>query len=190
MLGVAKLRMIREALTELFNRADVKYLQLQKDPHGFAESLAWELVSAGFCTSEESRKLVLPYLMENQELLDFYRRQRIQGKPVQEVSLFSSIPRNVGEQIRIVRKRLGLTQAQLAEAAGTQQPVVSRLERGDSLKQPTLELIDRLARVLGLRMRLELVPEEKSPKSRKSKPRGVTAAARAAGGPRARPGLN
>lgn len=178
MLGVAKLRMIREALTELFNRADIKYLQLQKDPHAFAESLAWELVSAGFCTSEESRKLVLPYLMENQELLDFYRRQRIKGKPVQEVSLFSSIPRNVGEQIRIVRKRLGLTQAQLAEAAGTQQPVVSRLERGDSLKQPTLELIDRLARVLGLRMRLELVPEEKSPKSRRSKPRGVTVAAR------------
>ena len=40
----------------------------------------------------------------------------------------------LGSRLRFARKRLGLTQDELAEAAAVKQSVVSKLERGDMLK--------------------------------------------------------
>lgn len=52
-----------------------------------------------------------------------------------------------GIRVRERREALGLSQAQLARAAGTSQPAIARLEAGGT--EPTLRTITNLARVLG-----------------------------------------
>src|SRR5690606_18547317 len=59
---------------------------------------------------------------------------------------------SAGELIRDVRRRRGLTQHQLARRAGTTQPAISRLERGDI--SPSVETLDRLLLVMGERLTL------------------------------------
>lgn len=46
-----------------------------------------------------------------------------------------------------IRLSAGLSQAKLAEGAGTTQPYIARIERGQL--DPSTEMIDRLARALG-----------------------------------------
>lgn len=166
-MGPAKLRRIREALAQLFSRADDDFLKQQTDPVEFAKMVAWELASAGYCTRSEYEGTVLPYLLENQQFLDMLRRQRVNGEDVSAdaVQLFSTLPKHIGTMIRKARKARGWTQVQLAEAAGTRQPVVSRIERGMSLKQPTMDLIDRCARALGHKLEVKLVPVGTSSKA-------------------------
>jgi transcriptional regulator with XRE-family HTH domain len=53
----------------------------------------------------------------------------------------------VGSELARWRRSAGLTQIQLAERMGTQQPVISRIEAGRSL--PTLPLVERYARACG-----------------------------------------
>ncbi|MDQ3306555.1 MAG: helix-turn-helix domain-containing protein [Actinomycetota bacterium] len=57
-----------------------------------------------------------------------------------------------GLLIREARLRAGLTQAELAQRAGTSQPAVARYERGDV--SPRVATLDRVVRACGL----ELVP--------------------------------
>ena len=57
----------------------------------------------------------------------------------------------IGERIRTVRKRRGMTQEQLAEAANLSVPYISHLERG--FKRPSLETLVRLAGVAPARPR-------------------------------------
>ena len=52
------------------------------------------------------------------------------------------------------RHKRGFSQLELAERAGTRQPVISRLERGDS--NPTLELLQRVANALDLKLTVSL----------------------------------
>jgi uncharacterized protein len=55
-----------------------------------------------------------------------------------------------GELLRSVRRRHGLTQADLARRAGTSQPVVSAYERGH--REPTVGTLQRLVRAGGERL--------------------------------------
>lgn len=61
----------------------------------------------------------------------------------------------VGEHVRVVRQAAGLTQQQLADRAGTTQPVIARLELG--VRLPTLRTLEKVARALGQDFHL-LVP--------------------------------
>jgi transcriptional regulator with XRE-family HTH domain len=54
--------------------------------------------------------------------------------------------------LRTVRRRRGLTQAQLAARAGTSQPVVSAYERGH--RDPTFHTLRRLVEASGERLEL------------------------------------
>ncbi|MEO8483106.1 MAG: helix-turn-helix transcriptional regulator [Acidobacteriota bacterium] len=47
------------------------------------------------------------------------------------------------------RKKAGLTQEQLAEAAGRDQALISKIERGDHTN-PTTETVEQLAKALGI----------------------------------------
>jgi len=64
----------------------------------------------------------------------------------------------IGVALAAARKEAGLTQAKVAERAGTSQPVIARLEgcRGGI---PSLPLLDRIARAVGLRLTLEFHKE-------------------------------
>ena len=59
-----------------------------------------------------------------------------------------------GDLLREARLRAGLTQAQLAERAGTARSQISRYERGDVL--PSLETLRRLIRACGLELGFRL----------------------------------
>ena len=60
---------------------------------------------------------------------------------------------SLGEAIRHYRKQAGLTQSQLAQAAGLQRSYLSELERGKETEQVTRLL--RVLRQLGVRMTLD-----------------------------------
>jgi len=62
----------------------------------------------------------------------------------------------LGEAVRHRREELGITQAQLAERAGLQQPAVARFETGGTM--PTIPMLERLAGALGLRLNVEFRP--------------------------------
>jgi len=55
-----------------------------------------------------------------------------------------------------------LTQTQLAEKLGVRQPQVARLEMGEHT--PSLEMLQRLARTLGLRFIVEVAPAGQAPR--------------------------
>jgi uncharacterized protein len=59
------------------------------------------------------------------------------------------------ELLKKVRRRHGLTQADLARRAGTSQPVISAYERG--LRDPAYETLRRLVEAAGERLELDAV---------------------------------
>jgi|SRR5580692_9303894 HTH-type transcriptional regulator/antitoxin HipB len=65
----------------------------------------------------------------------------------------------LAEAVRIRREELGWSQRQLAERAGMTQPGVARFEAGGTT--PTLPLLERLAKALGLRLTVTLGPESR-----------------------------
>jgi transcriptional regulator with XRE-family HTH domain len=65
-----------------------------------------------------------------------------------------------GELVREARKRAGLTQAELAERAGTTQSAIARLESGRT--SPALEQVERLLKLCGFQLIVELAPYDDS----------------------------
>lgn len=62
-----------------------------------------------------------------------------------------------GYQIARLRIQRGLSQAQLAELVGTQQPSIARVENGSSL--PSLSFLQKIAAALNARIEVRLVAE-------------------------------
>ena len=60
----------------------------------------------------------------------------------------------VGQIIRQRRKALRITQPHLAELAGISVNSLYKIERGEA--NPTLELVDKIAIVLGLELKMEV----------------------------------
>ena len=65
-----------------------------------------------------------------------------------------------GELVREARKRAALTQRELAERAGTTQSAIARLESGRT--SPSLEDVQRLMRLAGFELLVELAPFDDS----------------------------
>lgn len=68
----------------------------------------------------------------------------------------TALARAVALAVIAYRVKHHLTQTQLAEKLGGRQPQVARLEMGEHT--PSLEMLRRLARVLGLRFIVEVAP--------------------------------
>lgn len=71
--------------------------------------------------------------------------------------------------LRRARLDAGLTQAQLAERAGTSQPAVNRYERGEEL--PTIPTLERLLDACGRQLSMQ-----SAPRRRRSRPSSVRSA--------------
>ncbi len=63
----------------------------------------------------------------------------------------------VGSAVRAARRRAGVSQADLAERAGTSQPSIARLEKGQV--SPTVITLDRIARALGTDLVIDFEPQ-------------------------------
>ncbi len=63
------------------------------------------------------------------------------------------------DELRKARKRSGMTQAQVAERMGAKTSAVARLEAGGGSKKhsPTIATLDRYARAVGHRLKIELI---------------------------------
>ena len=57
------------------------------------------------------------------------------------------------------RKEQNITQKELSERTGITQADISRIENGS--RNPSLDMMKRLAKGLGMRLKLEFVPESK-----------------------------
>ncbi len=57
------------------------------------------------------------------------------------------------------RKELNLTQKELSERTGITQADISRIENGT--RNPSLEMLKRLAAGMGMRLRLEFIPDSR-----------------------------
>jgi transcriptional regulator with XRE-family HTH domain len=68
---------------------------------------------------------------------------------------------NPGELLRTIRRRRGLTQAELARRARTSQPVVSAYEHGR--RDPTFGTLQRLVEAGGERLRIGAEPVTDAP---------------------------
>lgn len=67
------------------------------------------------------------------------------------------------ELLKLVRRRVGLTQADLARRAGTSQPVVSAYEHGR--RDPTVGTLGKLLAGAGVQLRLDARPMADLPRS-------------------------
>src|SRR5258708_34785396 len=65
----------------------------------------------------------------------------------------------LAEAVRKRREELGWSQRQLAERAGMTQPGVARFEAGGTT--PTIPVLERIARALGLQLTIALGPDER-----------------------------
>ncbi len=79
---------------------------------------------------------------------EFFRRleEEIPADPA--IAAEVDPPYVLAGNVYALRKDRGLTQAQLAEAAGVRQPRIAEIERGDA--NPRLDTLAKLARALGV----------------------------------------
>jgi transcriptional regulator with XRE-family HTH domain len=95
---------------------------------------------------------------------NYYARQ-VQDQEMRALVEKELASLNVGIQIARLREQLGLSQTQLAARAGMSAPKISVLEC--SPKDAKLSTLIRIARALGLGLKVEFV-REKSTKSRQA----------------------
>src|SRR5438445_10379861 len=76
----------------------------------------------------------------------------------------SALARAVAVAVVDYRAKHRLTQTQLAERLGLRQPHVARIELGEHT--PSIETLQRLSRVLGLRFIMEVAPTRKASRKR------------------------
>lgn len=67
---------------------------------------------------------------------------------------------NIIQAMIDARKSQNITQKELSERTGITQADISRIENGT--RNPSLEMVKRLARGMGMVLKLEFVPEAKS----------------------------
>src|SRR5258708_4395898 len=81
----------------------------------------------------------------------------------------------IEHKIANLRKRQGLTQAELARRSGVSQPMIAQIESG-KLNNLTLKTLARTARVLGARLKIDLVPRRRKRRRAVRKSRATSAA--------------
>ena len=68
----------------------------------------------------------------------------------------------IAKLVSDLRSVVGISQVELAKRAKVSQPLIARLERGDSSRTPTIETIYKILKALGYRMNINVSPVKKS----------------------------
>jgi DNA-binding XRE family transcriptional regulator len=68
----------------------------------------------------------------------------------------------IAHLISDLRSRIGISQTELAKKAGVSQPMVARLEKGDSSRTPTFDTVFKVLKALGYSMSINVHKEKKS----------------------------
>lgn len=67
----------------------------------------------------------------------------------------------IAHLISDLRSKTGLSQLELAKRASVSQPMVARLEKGDSARTPTFDTIFKVLKALGYTMSINVQKEKK-----------------------------
>ena len=89
--------------------------------------------------------------------------ERITGDDpkLREMIADATINAEIAEMLLAARTKAGLTQEELAELAGTKQPVIARLEDAD-YNGHSLTMLQRIAKALNRRLEIRLAPAKPS----------------------------
>lgn len=69
----------------------------------------------------------------------------------------------LAQKMRLARQKVGLTQEDVAKKMHTQKPVIARLEAagGKQHHSPSLTTLQKYAKAIGYRIRIDLIPDKK-----------------------------
>ncbi|MBF0433080.1 MAG: helix-turn-helix transcriptional regulator [Fibrobacteria bacterium] len=81
-------------------------------------------------------------------------QNKLKNKSFKEAYEHYSAALEVGYMVRSIRKKVGLTQVELAKKMGVSQQVVSKLEHGE-VDNPTINTLQRIAAVTGAKLKVE-----------------------------------
>lgn len=107
------------------------------------------------------------------------------GKRVDELGLRREVEEELAQiliehKIAELRRRLGLTQAALAQLSGVSQPMIAQIESG-KLNNLTLKTLARTARALDASLKIDLVPRPTSGNRGRTSGKSRAGVARASG---------
>ncbi len=92
-----------------------------------------------------------------------YRNEALKNDPELKAEYDALAPEyDIIQAMIDARKKLDLTQKELSEKTGITQADISRIENGT--RNPSLNMMKRLAEGLGMRLKLEFVQENKATK--------------------------
>jgi len=93
----------------------------------------------------------------HEKLAEIFRGEGITIRSIKTISPESELFRDVGEQIKKLRKQAGLTQNDLAQKLGVSQQVISRVESGRD--NVSLLTIKQVVGALGHKVTVQFVPQ-------------------------------
>lgn len=128
--------------------------------------------------AKKTTKKVNPHLGE--DVLAYFRRREEADPAFAALCEDEQGKFDLAHLVRDLREAAGMSQAEVAEKLGTKQPSIARIERAESW--PKIEMLQKLARVFGMRLKIEFVPAPRKRRSRKK-----VAATRASASAEARP---
>lgn len=103
-------------------------------------------------------------MAKTSDALKILERLNQDDPDLQEMVQAASVNAEVAQLIYAARTQAGLTQQQLAQLIGTQQPVIARLEDAD-YEGHSLSMLQRIAQALNRRVEIALVPIEDQPET-------------------------
>jgi ribosome-binding protein aMBF1 (putative translation factor) len=118
------------------------------------------------------------------DVMEYFRRREAENPEYASLVQDERDKLALAHRIRELREAKGLSQAEVAEQIGTKQPSIARIEHGESL--PKIEMLQKLARVFGMRVQIEFVP---APRRRRRKAAKKKVEAREVARDEARPGV-
>ncbi len=88
-----------------------------------------------------------------------FKREMLENPKIKEEYDALEPEFNIIQAMIDTRKKQNLTQKELSRRTGITQADISRIENGT--RNPSLDMLKRLAKGMGMRLKLELIPDKK-----------------------------
>ena len=172
MMKTAKQKQIMLNVIELLKQADKDFLKRIDDKKKLVEELSNELLFLGTFTRQDLKRYVIPFLNKNVEYLYSKKEDILNGRKLNEeleddICDYIELIEGLGKQIKEWRVKKNYSQKALASKAGTTQQVLSRIEKGKDLKQPTLETYHKIIKAAGLKLVCNVIAATNKNKKKK-----------------------
>jgi DNA-binding XRE family transcriptional regulator len=152
-----KQKQIMSCVKKLLNGADKKFLSSMSTRKKLVLALRNELLFMGAFTQADLDNHVVPFLHEQSDKIYAEKEKVLKGEKLAEHDDYVVLIKQIGQTIQNERKKKRYTQRDLAARAKTTQQMLSRIESGRDLKQPTLGTYHKIFTVLGLKLKISHV---------------------------------